>query len=248
MTSAQSMKLAMLLALLAACLCACNLQEKLQPPSALSSPYEHQQLWAVAPLANESGVSTVRTDRIADALIEQIEQVQGVNAVPLNRVLGTMRRLQMRSIGSPLEANTLMNALGVDGLMVGTVTLYDPYSPPKLGAAIQLYHREAPEPPMAVDPVKLSRASTELEAPAAMSQLAPIAQASGVFDASNHQTLAWLNEYAAGRTEPGSAYGQRIYLVNMDLYTQFVAYRLLHDLLDSERARLTPAATQPATR
>jgi hypothetical protein len=242
------MKPAMLVAALAICLCSCTAPEKLQPPVALNSPYELSQIWAVAPLVNESGVSTVRTDRISDFLIEQIEQVRGINAIPLNRVIAAMRRLQMRSITSPMEAHSLMNALGVDGLIVGTVTAYDPYSPPKMGAAVQLYHRESPPAMAAVDPVKLTRATTELEAPAAMSQFAPVAQATGVFDASNHQTLAWLNEYAIGRTEPGSAYGQQVYLVNMELYTQFVAFRLLHDLLDSERARLTPAATQPTTR
>jgi hypothetical protein len=248
MTSAQSMKPAMLIAALAACVCACNSQEKLQPPSVLFSPYNRPQIWAVAPLANESGVSTVRTDQIADALVEQIVQTQGLHAMPLNRVFAAMRKLQIRSIASPMEANALMIALQVDGLIVGTVTAYDPYSPLKLGAAVQLYHRDAPPPMAAVDPVKLTRAPTELVAPAAMSQLAPTAQAANVFDASNHQTLAWLDEYAAGRIDPGSAYGQRIYLVNMELYTQFVAYRLLHDLLESERARLMPVTTQPTTR
>ena len=33
-------------------------------------------------------------------------------------------------------------------------------------------------------------------------------------------------------SEPGSAYGKRIYLASMEMYTQFVAYRLLHDLLE----------------
>ena len=248
MKSAQSMKPAMLAAVLAICLSACTAPEKLQPPVALTSPYALSQVWAVAPLVNESGVSTVRTDRVSDFLIEQIEQVHGINAIPLNRVIAAMRRLQIRSISTPMEANSLMNALGVDGLIVGTVTAYDPYPPLKFGGAIQLYHRESPMAMSAIDPVKVTRAPTELAAPAAMSQFAPVAQATGVFDASNHQTLAWLDEYATGRTEPNSAYGPRIYLVDMELYTQFVAFRLLHDLLDSERTRLTPAATQPTTR
>ena len=74
----------------------------------------------------------------------------------------------------------------------------------------------------------------------------PSSQASGIFDAGNHQTLLWLNEYAASRSAPDSAYGQRIYLYRMDLYTQFAAYRLLHDLLASERARLLPVQTAGA--
>ena len=72
----------------------------------------------------------------------------------------------------------------------------------------------------------------------------PVAQAAGVFDAANHQTLKWLDAYARGRAEPDSAYGQEIYLVRMDLYTQFVCHRLLGELLAQERARLSAAAEE----
>ena len=37
-------------------------------------------------------------------------------------------------------------------------------------------------------------------------------------------------------------FGDEIYLVSMELYTQFVSYRLIHDLLESERFRVTPVA------
>jgi hypothetical protein len=49
-----------------------------------------------------------------------------------------------------------------------------------------------------------------------------------------------LQTYAAGRTEPDTAYGSDIYLVDMDLYTQFVCFRLLQDLLAHEYARVPP--------
>ena len=68
----------------------------------------------------------------------------------------------------------------------------------------------------------------------------PTAQAAGVFNAANHQTLERLSQYAGPRSVPDSAYGTDIYLVSMELYTQFVSYRLIHDLLAFERARLTP--------
>jgi hypothetical protein len=227
----------------------CNTPEPLTPPLALASPYDQSAgggLWAVAPFVNESGVSIVKSDRIADAFAEQAEQIEGVATIPVNRMLAAMQRLQLPWITSPAEAVSLMNMLGVDGLIVGTVTVYDPYSPPKFGAAVQLWRRESSPPRRtAVVPVALTRARTDHISPGAMPSNEPAAQASGVFDASNHQVLMWLDQYAAGRTEPESAYGNRIYLVSMELYTQFVAYRLLHDLLDSERARFQPPATQP---
>lgn len=223
-------------------------RERLQSPIVLNTPYDRPQLWAVAPFANESGVSMVQTDRVADIFAEQCEEIEGVSMAPVNRVLSAMRKLQLRSVSSPADAQALMNALGVDGLIVGTVTSYDPYPPPKLGAAVQLFRRESPQQISNLDPVKVTRAANDRIAPGAVVNELPIAQASGMFDASNHQTLMWLDQYAAGRTELNSAYGKRIYLVNMELYTQFVAYRLLHDLLAVERARLQPQATQPPSR
>ena len=62
--------------------------------------------------------------------------------------------------------------------------------------------------------------------------------------AANHQTIQWLEAFAAGRVEPESALGQDIYLVSMDWYTQFVCHRLLNDLLADERARTASAAEE----
>ena len=212
---------------------------KLNQPLALAAPYDHPQLWAVVPFNNESGVSTIRTDRIADAFTEQIEQVHGLHAVPVNRVILAMRRSGVRSIASSGEAMSLMNALGVDGLIVGTVTTYNAYQPMKLGAAIQLFARDR-EVVSPIDPVKEVRSPNERVLIAAMQPNNPVAQASGMFDATNHQVLMWLNEYSTGRAEPGSPYGKDKYLVSMELYTQFVAFRLIHDLLSNEQARVAP--------
>lgn len=226
----------------------CMNKEKLVEPARLQSPYERTQLWAVAPFANESGVSIVKPDRIADLFVEQAEQIAGVETIPVNRVLLAMRRMHMAAITTPAEAMSLMNVLGLDGLIVGTVTAYDPYHPPKLGVAIQLYRRDRPEHASDLDPVELTRSRTEIPALGALASNAPVAHASGVFDASNHQTLAQLDEYAAGRTEPNSAYGKRMHVVNMEMYTQFVAYRLLGDVLERERTRLQPETTHTTMR
>lgn len=228
----------------------CAAEPALEQPVTLVSPYERPQLWAVAPFANESGVSIVRGDRVADLFAQQAEEIRGIDVIPVNRVLLAMRRLEMPSIATPSDATHLMNVLGVDGLIVGTVTTYNPYQPPALGAAVQLY-RAAQRSRSDLDPVALTRAARDDVRPGAMRDRGnggdrgrPAAQASGVFDASNHQVLRWLDEYSVGRVEPDGAYGPRIYLVNMELYTQFVAFRLMHDLLAHERPAQQPALTQ----
>ncbi len=247
MTSAQTMRARlmrigaaiMLMIAAAFALPACSLEPKLTAPSALAAPYGQPQVWAIAPFINESGVSIVEGDRVADAFAIEAQLIDGIDTLPVNRVISAMRRLGLTAVTTPAQARSLLNALGADGLIVGTVTAYDPYQPPKFGAAIALFISESARS-QHFDPTKLTRARTDEIAPGMMPDNAPSAQAAGIFDGSNHQTLVWLGEYATGRNEPGSAFGQRIYLVRMDLFTQFAAHRLLHDLLAREQARLAP--------
>lgn len=240
MTSAQTMPLRVVaLALAAVGFGGCARPQPLTPPLALAAPYSSRQVWAVVPFSNESGVSSVAGDRIADAFTMEIERIDGIDALPVNRVITAMRRLNLHAVNTPAQARSLLSLLGVDGLIVGTVTAYDPYQPPRFGAAIALF-TDVEAATAALDPIELTRARTEIVAPGALASDAPTAQASGVFDASHHDTLQHLDAYAAGRSEPASAFGTRIYAVRMDLYTQFAAYRLLNDLLELERGRLVP--------
>ena len=224
--------------------------ERLTPPVVLArASHLDRQLWAVAPFANESGVSTVDTHRVADLFTQELQGVVGIDTIPVNRVIFAMRHIGMTAVTSPAEARQLARALGADAIVVGTVTAYDPYPPPTLGAAVQLF---APDPGGSVidlDPKVLTQASRDPFAAAGQGGPATaIAQAAGVFDASNHQTLAWLGSYAAGRTEPDAPFGPDIYLMNMKLYTQFVCFRLIHDLLHDEWARQAPLANDAIPR
>ncbi len=222
--------------------------QRLTPPAILATTGP-RQLWAVAPVANESGVSTVDTHRVSDIFTPALQGVVGIDTIPVNRVIFAMRHIGMTAVTSPAEARQLARALGADAIVVGTVTAFDPYPPPTLGAAVQLF---APDPrgtAIDLDPKKLTRAPRDPFA--AAGQVGPataIAQAAGVFDAANHQTLAWLASYAAGRTAPDAPFGPDIYLMNMKLYTQFVCFRLIHDLLHDEWARQAPLANDAIPR
>jgi hypothetical protein len=237
--------------LLAACLAAGGCGPKLERPQILVDLVRPGRVWAVAPFANESGVSAVDTERVADLFTQQLQQVLGVDTVPVNRVILAMRDLGMPAIASPHDALRLILALEVDVIVVGTVTAYDPYPPPTLGAAVQAFTGDGNVTTAGIGSVQgLVRAPSGDDEVALAQTGAPLAsaQAAGVFDASSHQTLAWLQTFATGRTEPGSPFGPDIYLVSMELYTQFVSYRLIHDLLAWEQVRQRPLASQPVPR
>ncbi|MHC4774149.1 MAG: hypothetical protein ACYTBR_02655 [Planctomycetota bacterium] len=215
---------------------------RLKEPAQLASPYAGVQLWAVAPFANESGVSAVDTYRVADLFTQQIQHVDGINAIPVNRVLLAMRHAGIDTVGSAADAMQLAQMLDVDALVVGTVTAWEPYPPPTMGMAVLLFAGTTDHTKGRVDPRELVRAATGDVAPGELGPPGAIAQAAGVFDARNHQTLAWLKAYATGRIEPDEPFGPEVYLMDMELYTQFVSFRLIHDLLDFEQQRLTPVA------
>ena len=213
----------------------------LTTPAVLSSPVGHRRLWAVAPFANESGVSTVDTYRIADAFTQQLEQVRGIDTIAVNRVVSAMRSLGLQSIATANDAMSLAESLDVDALIVGTVTAFDPYPPPTLGMAVQVFNRSSQPTGRRFDPNALVRASSAPEVSmGAVGAPRATAQASGVFDSRNHTTLGLLRKYAAGRIEPDSPFGTEVYLMDIELYTEFVSYWLIHDLLAFERSRHSP--------
>jgi hypothetical protein len=217
---------------------------QLERPALLQAPYERPQLWGVAPMANESGVSIVDGPDVADAFMREAQQVHGINVIPVNRVIRAMRELNMPAVASHGDVLTLMNVLDLDGFVVGTVTAYDPYRPMTLGMAVQLYARSPHGAGGDLDPQALQRSIAGDPAPGELGPPHPVAQAAGIFDASNHDTLRQLRAYATGRSEPDSAYDEEIYLVSMELYTPFVCHRLIADLLASERARLMPVVKE----
>ena len=218
---------------------------KLKQPDVLTSPYPGVRLWAVAPLANESGVSAVDAYRVADLFTQQVQQVDGINTVPVNRVVLAMRHAGLEAVGSSADAMQLIQLLEVDALVVGTVTAWDPYPPPTLGMAVLLFARSG-DRTSGVDPRELVRATSGDVAPGEIGPPGAIAQAAGVFDGRNNETLAWIEAFATGRIEPDEPFGADVYLMDMELYTQFVSYRLIHDLLGFEQRRLTPVEDEKA--
>jgi len=210
-------------------------------------PYARPQLWAVAPPINESGVSIVQTDHVADLLTEEAQRAPGINVIPVNRVIAAMNQLSISAVHSVGDARALMGLLGLDGILIGTVTAYDPYRPPKLGMALELHvftpHRQR----YWGDPNDLVRSPTG--EPSANTNITPnpVAQVAGIFDAEHTDTQELLESYAKNYPVPQSAYGDDIYLVRMDLYTQFVCHQLINELLRAEQARIgAMASAEPA--
>lgn len=249
MTSKQVMLSVTVLALIACSwlACGCTLSRTQQAKPVLQSPYPDRQVWAVVPLRNESGSMQANGTFMADHLARQLEVTHGLNVLPVNRVLNAMEALELPRITNAHQAMQLQQMLGADGLIVGTITAYDPYDPPKLGIAVELYVDPGTQPGgELIDVRRLSRASTdELSLPRHdASRGQPVNVVSNFFDAADPRVREAMQRYAAKRGGVDKdLVGWRLYRISMDLYMEFVAHAVSEQLLEAERQRITPPPT-----
>lgn len=209
-----------------------------QPPkpygteASLFMPGRNQQVWAVAPAVNLSGE---RVDPLlqADIVFGQLQQIRGLTVIPVNRVVEVYEGLGLEKVQSPEQAAIVCDVLGCDGLIVPTVTAYDPYDPPKVGAALQLFRKpRGYKRPENVDVRELARAAAPRpQAPPPVD--GGVVQAVGMFDAANGTVRRAVMEYAQGRHDPVAPMGARAYFLDMDRYSGFVYTCLAADLLRS---------------
>ena len=204
-----------------------------------SLPPKRREVWAVAPAINLSGQREVDPLLQADLLYQQVQQVRGLTVVPVNRVAEVYAGLGIEQVQSAEQAALVCDLLGCDALLVPTVTAFDPYDPPKLGASLHLFAKPGNfARPANVDPRELVRRAAP---PAAESMPDPrdaeFLQAVGMFDAANGTTRDALLAYASGRNDPLGPMGAREYLASMDRYCGFVYAELTADLLRQKARR-----------
>jgi hypothetical protein len=230
--------------LLGIAMCAAGCTQKPPPQYGVEHPLfmpgAHRQIWAVAPVLNLSG-ENIDPILQADLLYEQLQQVSGLTVIPVNRVAEGLQSMHLAKLQSEQQASTLCDLLGADGIVVATITAYDPYNPPKIGAAVQLFRRGEPATRLAssVDPRQMARQPALTTAP--NSTPAPtLIQVVGMYDAQNGSVRAALNRFAQGRNDPMGPYGAKQYLVDMDCYSGFVYHGLIAELLDSPKLRPIP--------
>jgi hypothetical protein len=227
-------------ALLAAIVSIAGCQEQTPPYGVerqASYPGARRQVWAVAPAVNLSGERAVDPILQADLFYQQLQQVQGLTAIPVNRTAEVLASLRLKQVQSERQAAIVCDLLGCDGLVVPTITAYDPYNPPKLGASLQLFVKPSSFARQAsLNPRDLARQASpppDQSLPAESG----IVQVVGMFDAQNGTVRSALFRYAEGRHDPVGPMGAKEYLVSMDRYCGFVYHVLIADLIDSPKLR-----------
>jgi len=237
-----------LVALGAMCLVGCG-SSRFVEPSTDRSPYPNPKVWAVLPLANESTSQTANGVRLAEQLAQHLRQVEGLDALPIGRAVNTLQAAGLTKVETEHEANQAIRLLKVDGILVGSVTAWDPYDPPKIGASIRLYAKPLTagekdgSSPTGLDYRRLMTATTAFQVPGVDTSGKPkfVAKVSGHLNGADGRILNRLKDYANGRTPDKSPSGWRRYLISMDLYSEFVGHELIRRLFALEWDHQPPA-------
>ncbi|MBL8761038.1 MAG: hypothetical protein JNL50_07010 [Phycisphaerae bacterium] len=220
----------------------CSGGPELRTPQTNVAPYNASRgevLFAVVPLRNESGATVLDRFAISDKVVAATEEVRGVRCLPLNRTIEAMRALKLSEIRTPHDARTLAGELGVEGLLIGSITAFDPYTP-TIGLNLALYAKPGTLGNNGVKPLDVRVLSSSAIEHATPSDNAdrPLALVSENLDGKNHQVQMDVRSYAEGRTEALSALGWRRYLASMDLFSEFAASYVVGRLIQSEWIRL----------
>ncbi len=230
-------------ALIATPLMAGGCYEKRIPKTTLTNPYGRQMTIAIAPVLNYSGNPDLDPVKVTDILYSEMQQVDGFSVVPVNRMLAQMVRDNIVMIETPQQALKLASALGADAIVVAAITEYNPFYPPIVGIAAQIYglEQEAAGPTMKIDPVAMERQATPLKVSVDIApQFWPKNQVQRIYNSRDKAMAHLVEEFAEDRGTAGSPYKWEVYLRSQEYYLRFVSFKLIEELLDKELRRINP--------
>jgi hypothetical protein len=102
------------------------------------NPFPQIQTVAVLPFFNQSGEPTLSGQRVAMAYSNEIQSIRGFEVLPIGAT-----ESKISEFGRPLNTGSdfqdFAQFLGVDAVLVGSVTDYQPYYPPRMTIKVNWY-------------------------------------------------------------------------------------------------------------
>ncbi len=116
----------------------CSLLPDVAYEPTLHNPFPQLSKIAIAPFFNHSGEPTVDGHQFALAYYNELQAIPGFEVVPVDVVEEAMRQNRIELTG-PADARRLAQLLGADAVVIGAVTDYSPYYPPRCGLHVEWY-------------------------------------------------------------------------------------------------------------
>ncbi|MEO1498137.1 MAG: hypothetical protein AAFV43_13405 [Planctomycetota bacterium] len=103
------------------------------------NPFPQLSRVAVTPFFNQSDEPTVDGRQVASAYYAAVQATPGFEVIPVGVVERAMRELGLTSLDDPTKVRALGQMLEVDVVVVGAVTDFTPYYPPRCGMRVSWY-------------------------------------------------------------------------------------------------------------
>lgn len=117
--------------------CALVLPEISHQP-VIRNPFPQLSKVAIAPFFNQSDEPTVDGRQVAMAYFAELQKTPGFEVVPVG-VVEEAIIMHRVDLAGPGEARRLAQILGVDAVVIGAVTDFTPYYPPRMGMRVEWY-------------------------------------------------------------------------------------------------------------
>ena len=132
------MRVSLLAAALCICVSGCNLmREPLHEPR-FHNPFPQLSRVAVLPFFNQSGAPTLNGLAVANAYRNELQKIPGFEVMPLGVVETFLKATQIQPTGAA-AFQQLARQLNVDAVIVGSITDFNEYYPPRMGLAVNWY-------------------------------------------------------------------------------------------------------------
>ena len=119
-------------------LAGCGLLPEVSHQPTLHNPFPQLHKVAIAPFNNLSTEPKVDGRQFAAAYFKELQLIPGFEVVPVGVVEEVIREHRL-ALDSPADVRRLARILEVDAVVIGSVTDFSPYYPPRCGLQVEWY-------------------------------------------------------------------------------------------------------------
>ena len=116
----------------------CSLMPKPAIEPKVFNPFPQLTKVAIAPFFNLSTTPSVDGRQFAQCYYRELQEIQGFEVVPVGVVENAIEEYGLR-MDSATDVRALAQVLEVDAVVIGAVTDYDPYYPPRCAFMVEWY-------------------------------------------------------------------------------------------------------------
>lgn len=125
-------------AVLWAAVVGCSLVPHRMEIPTVHNPFPQIHKVAVIPFFNLSAEPTLDGRKVAVAYYNELQEIPGFEVIPVGVAERAMAETRL-TLNRPEDARRLAEMLGADAVVVGAVTEYSPYYPPRIGLQVEWY-------------------------------------------------------------------------------------------------------------